>query len=107
MEHNPFEMCIKILGGLCLECAAYMVVLDRVFFIRWDRELEEGVLVIWCSGVVTGPSMLTGWGRINTFRRILAQTGDSFSHITAIKTFKFELKGHSNDKGHVLYLNIP
>lgn len=31
----------------------------RVDFIRWDRELEDGVLFSWCSGVVSGPSMLT------------------------------------------------
>lgn len=37
-----------------------MVVLERVFIIRWDSELEEGVFtIVWCSGVVTGPSMLT------------------------------------------------
>lgn len=30
-----------------------------VDFIRWDKELEEGVLLSWCSGVVSGPSMLT------------------------------------------------
>lgn len=37
-----------------------MVVLERVCFMRWDSELEEGVLaIIWCSGVVTGPNMLT------------------------------------------------
>lgn len=41
------------------ECA-YMVVLDKVCIMRWDSELEEGVLtIIWCSGVVTGPNMLT------------------------------------------------
>lgn len=39
---------------------AYMVVLEKVFIIRWDSELEEGVFtIVWCSGVVTGPSMLT------------------------------------------------
>ncbi len=37
-----------------------MVVLEKVCFMRWDSELEEGVLaIIWCSGVVTGPNMLT------------------------------------------------
>lgn len=37
-----------------------MVVLEKVFIIRWDSELEEGVFtIVWCSGVVTGPSMLT------------------------------------------------
>lgn len=30
-----------------------------VDLIRWDKELEEGVLLSWCSGVVSGPSMLT------------------------------------------------
>lgn len=28
-------------------------------FMRWDKELEDGVLLSWCSGVVRGPSMLT------------------------------------------------
>lgn len=37
-----------------------MVVLERVCIMRWDSELEEGVFtIIWCSGVVTGPNMLT------------------------------------------------
>lgn len=31
-----------------------------VDFIRWDSELEEGVLLSWCSGVVSGPSKVTG-----------------------------------------------
>lgn len=31
----------------------------RVDFMRWDNELEDGVLLSWCSGVVRGPSMLT------------------------------------------------
>lgn len=30
-----------------------------------------------------------------------------YPNTMAIKTFKLELKGHSNDKGYVLYLNIP
>ena len=30
-----------------------------LFITRLDRELEDGVLVIWCSGVVMGPSILT------------------------------------------------
>lgn len=38
----------------------YKVVLERVCITRWDNELEEGVLdIIWCSGVVSGPNMLT------------------------------------------------
>lgn len=37
-----------------------MVVLERVCIMRWDSELEEGVFtIVWCSGVVTGPKMLT------------------------------------------------
>lgn len=37
-----------------------MVVLERVCIMRWDSELEEGVFtIVWCSGVVTGPNMLT------------------------------------------------
>ena len=43
------------------ECEwTYKEVLERVCIMRWDSELEEGVLaIIWCSGVVTGPNMLT------------------------------------------------
>lgn len=45
---------------LSLVCKAYRVVLESVCIMRWDSELEEGVFVIiWCSGVVTGPRMLT------------------------------------------------
>lgn len=37
-----------------------MVVLERVCIMRWDSELEEGVFtIVLCSGVVTGPNMLT------------------------------------------------
>lgn len=36
------------------------MVLERVCIMRWDSELEEGVFtIVWCSGVVTGPNMLT------------------------------------------------
>lgn len=43
-------------------------------FMRWDKELEEGVLLSWCSGVVRGPSMLTAtvqtlWWTSNIDRR--------------------------------------
>lgn len=31
----------------------------RLDFMRWDKELDDGVLLNWCSGVVRGPSMLT------------------------------------------------
>lgn len=37
-----------------------MEVLEKVCIMRLDSELEEGVLaIIWCSGVVSGPNMLT------------------------------------------------
>lgn len=37
-----------------------MEVPEKVCIMRLDSELEEGVLaIIWCSGVVSGPNMLT------------------------------------------------
>lgn len=39
----------------------------RVDFMRWDKELEDGVLLNWCSGVVRGPSMLTERTQHTTF----------------------------------------
>lgn len=34
--------------------------LEKVCIMRWDSELEDGVFtIVWCSGVVTGPNMLT------------------------------------------------
>lgn len=43
-------------GGQPSTCAYLGVSVDLT---RWDKELEEGVLLSCCSGVVSGPSMLT------------------------------------------------
>lgn len=40
----------------------------REDFMRCDKELEDGVLLSWCSGVVRGPSMLTPANK-NTMKR--------------------------------------
>lgn len=60
----------------------------RVDFIRWDKELEEGVLLNWCSGVVSGPSMLTE-------NRTNKQT-----NVRAVQTLQTNTHTHKSPRTH-------
>lgn len=51
-----------------------VIALRVAFFMRWERELDDGVLLICWSGVVTGPNILARVQRKHVV--IEYQTGD-------------------------------
>lgn len=62
-----------------------VIALRVAFFMRWERELDDGVLLICWSGVVTGPNILARVQRKHVVIEYHHQTGDVLEIVSFVK----------------------